>query len=674
MIDGKVHGLLPARAEPGGRLGARQAAAARHGQPRLAGRPRPASMIESATFWKDAPGDRDRRDRRRRSPAPRCSSSRPPRTWRRRARSPRPSGCCSGATRRSSRRATAAPSCGSSTTSGRMLRERLAGSTDRAGPAAAGPHLGLPDARRDATSPSAEAVLREINGYEVATGRPLSTLHRDEGRRLHRRRLLDLLRRLRRRGQPGRPAQARHGSRTRCAPEWGWAWPAEPAHPLQPRLGRPATASRGASARSYVWWDAEQGEWTGHDVPGLRGDQAAVLPCRRRARPGAGGARAATTRSSCRPTARAGCSRRTGWSTGRCRRTTSRPSRRSATRSTASRPTRPARCTAARTTRRTRAPPEAHSEVFPFVFTTYRLTEHHTAGGMSRQLPYLAELQPELFVEVSPELAARARAGAPRLGARRHRPRGDRGAGAGHRPAARRCGSRAGWSTRSGCPTTGARAAWSTGDSANDLFGIVARPERAHPGEQGRHLRHPAGPPAARARRCWSSSRTTGGGPGSSRPDTAYAPIGHDPAADAEAAHDRRRTADEPARTASFGPLPTRPATPATPTHPPRVGFFTDTSVCIGCKACEVACKEWNASPTTAFDLLGHVATTTPARSGANSWRHVAFIEQPRDRPSRRPVRPAAMPGVARSRPARQRADRGAAESTGRRATATSAG
>jgi formate dehydrogenase major subunit len=44
--------------------------------------------------------------------------------------------------------------------------------------------------------------------------------------------------------------------------------------------------------------------------------------------------------------------------------------------------------------------------VFPYVFTAARLTEHHTAGGMSRQLPYLAELQPGLFVEVSPQLAA----------------------------------------------------------------------------------------------------------------------------------------------------------------------------------------------------------------------------------------------------------------------------
>jgi formate dehydrogenase major subunit len=52
------------------------------------------------------------------------------------------------------------------------------------------------------------------------------------------------------------------------------------------------------------------------------------------------------------------------------------------------------------------SPPESDSEVFPYVFTTSRLTEHHTAGGMSRYVEHLAELQPEMFVEVSPELAA----------------------------------------------------------------------------------------------------------------------------------------------------------------------------------------------------------------------------------------------------------------------------
>src|SRR5690349_24745100 len=62
--------------------------------------------------------------------------------------------------------------------------------------------------------------------------------------------------------------------------------------------------------------------------------------------------------------------------------------------------------------------------------------------------------------------------------------------------------------------------------------------------------------------------------------------------------------------------------------HPPRMGFFTDTSVCIGCKACEVACKEWNAVPDDGFDLLGQSYDNTGGLS-ANSWRHVAFIEQP---------------------------------------------
>jgi formate dehydrogenase iron-sulfur subunit len=63
--------------------------------------------------------------------------------------------------------------------------------------------------------------------------------------------------------------------------------------------------------------------------------------------------------------------------------------------------------------------------------------------------------------------------------------------------------------------------------------------------------------------------------------------------------------------------------------HPPRVGFFTDTSVCIGCKACEVACKEWNNVPEDGLNLLGMSFDNT-GMLGASSWRHVAFIEQAR--------------------------------------------
>jgi formate dehydrogenase iron-sulfur subunit len=62
--------------------------------------------------------------------------------------------------------------------------------------------------------------------------------------------------------------------------------------------------------------------------------------------------------------------------------------------------------------------------------------------------------------------------------------------------------------------------------------------------------------------------------------------------------------------------------------HPPRKGFFTDTSVCIGCKACEVACKEWNAVPEDGLRLTGMSFDNT-GRLSADSWRHVAFVEQP---------------------------------------------
>jgi formate dehydrogenase iron-sulfur subunit len=61
--------------------------------------------------------------------------------------------------------------------------------------------------------------------------------------------------------------------------------------------------------------------------------------------------------------------------------------------------------------------------------------------------------------------------------------------------------------------------------------------------------------------------------------------------------------------------------------HPPRMGFFTDTSVCIGCKACEVACKEWNAVPEDGLELTG-MSYDNSVGLGASTWRHVAFIEQ----------------------------------------------
>lgn len=80
-----------------------------------------------------------------------------------------------------------------------------------------------------------------------------------------------------------------------------------------------------------------------------------------------------------------------------------------------------------------------------------------------------------------------------------------------------------------------------------------------------------------------------------------------------------------------------------------RKGFFTDTSICIGCKACEVACKEWNRVPArtdadgpawqgSSYDNSGHL--------GANTWRHVAFIEQGPDQLARAKASGAVLLGM----------------------------
>jgi formate dehydrogenase iron-sulfur subunit len=79
---------------------------------------------------------------------------------------------------------------------------------------------------------------------------------------------------------------------------------------------------------------------------------------------------------------------------------------------------------------------------------------------------------------------------------------------------------------------------------------------------------------------------------------------------------------------------PFRRGTP--PTHRPATGFYTDTSVCIGCKACEVACKQWNQLPADGLSLSGNSYDNTQTLS-ATTWRHVKFIEQfPADGESQR--------------------------------------
>ena len=303
---------------------------------------------------------------------------------------------------------------------------------------------------------------------------------------------------------------------------------------------------------------------------------------------------------------------------------------------------------------------EPGAELYPYVFTTYRLTEHHTAGGMSRFQPYLSELQPEFFCEVSPELArerglenngwatiisARTAIEARVLVTERVTPL--RVAGR----TVHQIGLPYHWGV--------GNEALVTGDSANDLFGVTLDAERAHPGDQGRPpaTSSPAGARAVPP--CWSTSRRTGRGPAIT---TATGNLQRTPPEGAERAarpgpcsqHPRRRgrdtptkerdePADEPQAVRRGGSTPARgsdqaftsvePGGPAVRAGwgeepPPRKGFFTDTSICIGCKACEVACKEWNGVPQDGiFELLGSSYDNTGAL-GASTWRHVEFIEQ----------------------------------------------
>ena len=111
----------------------------------------------------------------------------------------------------------------------------------------------------------------------------------------------------------------------------------------------------------------------------------------------------------------------------------------------------------------------------------------------------------------------------------------------------------------------------------------------------------------------------------------------------------------------------------------PRKGFFTDTSICIGCKACEVACKEWNHNPQDGnLELLGSSYDNTGAL-GASTWRHVAFIEQGQERIERgtgirpRPGQPRACPASVR-RPGSAAGRTWRARTPRRRTRPTSAG
>jgi formate dehydrogenase major subunit len=249
--------------------------------------------------------------------------------------------------------------------------------------------------------PSAEAVLAEINGWD-ADGKPLSSFNQlaDDGSTacgcwIYCGSYADGVNQTARR----KPGRDQHW----VAPEWGWAWPAN-RRILYNRASADPDGRPWSERKALVWWDAEEGRWTGHDVPDFVADRP---PSYRPPQDAAGvAAISGIDPFIMQADGKAWLFAPAGLADGPL------PAHYEPQESPFRNPLyrqqrNPAREILAHPEDRFQpSGDEPGSDVFPYAATTYRLTEHHTAGGMSRFLPYLAELQPAFFCEVSPELAA----------------------------------------------------------------------------------------------------------------------------------------------------------------------------------------------------------------------------------------------------------------------------
>jgi formate dehydrogenase major subunit len=247
--------------------------------------------------------------------------------------------------------------------------------------------------------PEAQAVLAEINGWH-ADGRPLGgfTELADDGSTACGVWIYSGCFA----GGVNQTARRKpQAEQTWVAPEWGWAWPAN-RRMLYNRASADPQGGPWSAAKAYVWWDAEAGQWTGHDVPDFeRSKPPGYVPD--------AGAKGPAALSGTDPFIMLNDGRGhlfvpSGLADGPL----------PVHYEPAESPLRNA-VYAQDTSPVSRLYPDhaatanqvsGHAATYPCVVTTYRLTEHHTAGGMSRTLSRLAELQPELFCEVSPALAA----------------------------------------------------------------------------------------------------------------------------------------------------------------------------------------------------------------------------------------------------------------------------
>lgn len=283
---------------------------------------------------------------------------------------------------------------------GRRIREKLAASTDERDRPVLDLAWHYPTKGRHA-EPDPEAVLAEINGHD-ASGRPLSSYLelKDDGSTscgcwIYCGVYADGVNQAARR----KPAK----EQSWVAPEWAWSWPAN-RRILYNRASADPDGKPWSERKTLVWWDADKGQWAGHDVPdfvsgrppsyrppegargvaALAGDDPFIMQSDGKAWLFApSGLVDGPLPAHYEPQESPFPNRLYGQQHNPVRQVIRHPQNRFQP-----------------------SGAEPGSAVFPYVATTYRLTEHHTAGGMSRWLPYLAELQPEFFCEVSPELAA----------------------------------------------------------------------------------------------------------------------------------------------------------------------------------------------------------------------------------------------------------------------------
>ena len=252
--------------------------------------------------------------------------------------------------------------------------------------------------------PSAEDVLLEINGYDVATGEPVpgfAELEADGstacGVWIYAGVYRDGVNQARRR-DPGN-IEAQGGW---VSPEWAWAWPAN-RRLLYNRASADPEGKPWSERKRYVWWDEDAGRWTGYDIPDFPADKR---PDYRAPEDGGQGMDAI---GGDEPFIMMGDGRAwlyspSGLLDGPL------PTHYEPVESpvpNALYPQLGANPVAIRWTRDDNPYNPSDDPRYPHVATTFRLTEHHTAGAMSRNLPWLAELQPEMFAEIDPVLAAK---------------------------------------------------------------------------------------------------------------------------------------------------------------------------------------------------------------------------------------------------------------------------